>query len=99
MAPSLVAAHAQYSYLNGDKALGHRTRAIFGNNTVNGSSLYTVNDIIACAGHEMAISEDLYIVLDTSQHGSLPRIDNYKYVPCSQILHATSHIDPPCHRP
>ena len=42
------------------------TGAILGHDAVDGGGLYAVDDVVTGAGHEVAISEDLYIGLDTS---------------------------------
>lgn len=77
----------------------NHTRAILGNNTVNSGSFYAVDDIIACTRYKMAISENLYIALETSQHGFLLVMDSYVYVPYWRTLHITCHTGLPCHRP
>lgn len=48
------------------------TGTILGNHTVNDGGLDAVNDIIACAGYEMTISANFYILLlQRSQHWGL----------------------------
>ena len=76
-----VSVHTRWHGLSGlsDGQESH-TRSILGNNTIDGGSLDTVDDVVAQAGHKMAITDDSYIALDDDLSAQDSERDEQIYV-------------------